>query len=217
MIKFALQHKLLVLFLALSITAIGSSFCCGVENNPVAILIVQIAVGYVINFIFYITLSFLPEKRKMDVAAIIIGKRISRIVADMRAFPDAMIKQFPSDNQCRAEQVKNATCKFKSDLVLEYAGICLHRSGEETKWTAGDFFYTKAKRVEENIDFILKYYSYGVKPELDEIFDKILHTGVHTALAMMHESNKKFSNDSDEFVKYDELADELKRIQRSYE
>ncbi|MBR6454241.1 MAG: hypothetical protein IKS97_06685 [Fibrobacter sp.] len=215
--KFAIQHKLLIAFLLLSIFGIIYSIFASNENSPAFILLVQIAVGYVINFIFYITLSFLPEKRKMDIAAVIIGKRISRIVADMRAFSNVMIKQFPSDNQCRAKQVKNATYRFNSDLVLEYAGICLHRSCEETKWTAGDFFYTNAKRVEENIDFILKYYSYGVKPELDEIFDKILHTGVHTALAMMHESNKKFSNDSDEFVKYDELADELERIQRSYE
>ena len=151
----------------------------------------------------------------MIVASKIIVQRINRIIADMRAFPNAMIKQFPFDSSSRKEQIKHATHDFDSKIILEHAGLCLNYSGKTGKWIAEDLIYTNAMRVEENIDFILKYYSYAVKPELDEIFDKILHTGVHTALKTMHEHSKEFSNSSDEFVEYDELADELEKVKKT--
>lgn len=92
----------------------------------------------------------------------------------------------------------------------------LNYSGKTGKWIAEDLIYSNAMRVEENIDFILKYYSYAVKPELDEIFNKILHTGGHTALKTMHEHSKEFSNSSDEFVEYDGLADKFENAKELY-
>ena len=44
----------------------------------------------------------------------------------------------------------------------------------------------------------------------------LLQTGIHTSLKMWHEHNSPFINVSDEFVKYDELADELEKVQRLY-
>ena len=176
---------MLAFFVIFSIAVVALSLfshCNGLNNSPIKLLVVQIAVGYLINFIFFVTLSYLPERRKMVVASKIIVQRTNRIITDMRAFSNAMIKQFPCDSTSRKEQIKHATHDFNSKIVLEYAGVCLNYSGEMGKWTAEDLIYTKAKRVEENIDFILKYYSYAVKSELDEVFDKILHTGVHTAL-----------------------------------
>ena len=217
--KFFMQHKALVFFVVLSIAIVAFSLYSQSDrtsNSSIQLLVVQIAIGYFINFIFYVTLSYLPERRKMNVVGKIIVQRINRIIADMRAFPNAMIKQFPCDSLSRKEQVKHATHDFNSKMVLEYAGICLNHSGEMGKWTAEDLIYTKAKRVEENIDFILKYYSYAVKPELDEVFDKILHTGVHTTLKTSIEHSKGFRNNSDEFVEYDELADELEKAKESY-
>lgn len=217
MTKFFLQHKLLTLFLLLSFASIICSLCCGVENNPIAILLVQIAVGYIINVIFYFTLSFLPEKKKMEAATKIIAKRISQIITDMRAFPDAMVKQFPSNYPSRAEQIRYATTMFYSDMILEYAGIWLHDTGEETSWTAGAFLYTKLNDVEQNIFFVLKYYSYNIKPELDEVFDKILHSRVHTVFKRLFSGNKKITYNSDWIEDYDSLANELEKIQRLYE
>lgn len=211
---FITQHKVLVIFVILSIAIVVLSLF-SLNNSPIRLLIVQIAIGYLINFIFYVTLSYLPERRKMIVASKIIVQRINRIIADMRAFPNAMIKQFPFDSPSRKEQIKHATHNFNSKIILEHAGLCLNYSGKTGRWLAEDLVYTKAKRVEENIDFILKYYSYAVKPELDEIFDKILHTGVHTVFKTMHEHAKEYSNSSDEFVEYDKLADELEKVKKT--
>lgn len=212
---FITQHKVLAIFVILSIAIVALSLF-SLNNSPIRLLVIQIAIGYLINFIFYVTLSYLPERRKMIVASKIIVQHINRIIADMRAFPNAMIKQFPYDSSSRKEQIKHATHDFDSKIILEYAGLCLNYSGKTGKWVAEDLIYTKAMRVEENIDFILKYYSYAVKPELDEIFNKILHSGVHTTLKTMHEHSADFSNGSDEFVEYDELADELEKVKKSY-
>lgn len=217
MTKFVLQHKLLVLFFTLSITAIWYSLCFGVENHPVAILLVQIAVGFVINFIFYITLSFIPEKRKLETSRKIIVRRLDYMIGQMKKFPDAIIKQFaPDECEDRKARLAKASENLDSRWELNSAGICLSSSGKYVKWTIGDFLYAKTKRVEEELDSILRYYSYAVTPELDELFDKILHTGIHTSLKMWHEHNSPFVNASDEFVKYDDLADELEKIQRLY-
>lgn len=211
---FILQHKALAIFVILSIAIVVLSLF-SLNNSPIRLLIVQIAIGYLINFIFYVTLSYLPERRKTIVANKIIVQRINRIIADMRAFPNAMIKQFPFDSSSRKEQIKHATHDFDSKIILEHAGLCLNYSGKMGKWIAEDLIYTKAKCVEENIDFILKYYSYAVRPELDEIFNKILHTGVHTIFKTMHEHSADFSNGSDEFVEYDGLADELEKVKKT--
>ena len=210
---FITQHKVLAIFVILSIAIVALSLF-SLNNSPIRLLVIQIAIGYLINFIFYVTLSYLPERRKMIVASKIIVQHINRIIADMRAFPNAMIKQFPYDSSSRKEQIKHATHDFDSKIILEYAGLCLNYSGKTGKWVAEDLIYTKAMRVEENIDFILKYYSYAVKPELDD--NKILHSGVHTTLKTMHEHSADFSNGSDEFVEYDELADELEKVKKSY-
>lgn len=213
---FITQHKVLAIFVILSIAIVALSLF-SLNNSPIRLLVIQIAIGYLINFIFYVTLSYLPERRKMIVVSKIIVQHINRIIADMRAFPNAMIKQFPYDSSSRKEQIKHATHDFDSKIILAYAGLCLNYSGKTGRWIAGDLVYTKAKRVEENIDFILKYYSYAVKPELDELFDKNLHTGIHMSFKMWHEHNSPFVNASDEFVKCDELADELKKVQQLYE
>ena len=219
MIKFAMQHKLLVLFLFLSIATIGYSFCCSdFEKSPIAILLVQIAVGYVVNFIFYITLSFIPEKRKLETTRKIIARRLNHMIGQMRNFPDAIIKQFsPDEHENRKVRLKKASENLNTRWQLDSAGLCLSNSGKYVKWTVGDFLYTKTLRVEEELDRILRYYSYAVTPELDELFDKILHTGVHTSFKMWHKHNSPFVNASDEFVKYDELADELEKVQQLYE
>lgn len=211
---FITQHKTLAIFVILSVAVVILSLFSQNNDSPIKILVVQIAIGFLINFIFYVTLSYLPERRKMIVASKIIVQRINRIIADMRTFPNAMIMHFPFDSTSRKEQIKHATHDFDSKIILEHAGLCLNYSGKTGRWIAEDLVYTKTKRVEENIDFILKYYSYAVKPELDEIFDKILHTGVLTALKTMHEHSKEFSNSSDEFVEYDGLADKLKNAKK---
>ena len=215
--KFVFEHKLLLFLLFLSFFAILGSFCWDLTNRPVAILLVQIAVGFVINFIFYITLSFIPEKRKLETVRKIIARRLDYMVGQMKKFPDAIIKQFaPDERENRKARLAKASENLDSLWELESAGLCLSSSGKYVKWTIGDFLYAKTKRVEEELDSILRYYSYAVTPELDELFDKILHTGIHTSLKMWHEHNSPFVNASDEFVKYDDLADELEKIQRLY-
>ena len=213
----AIQHKLLVIFLFLSIFSIIYSLCASNENSPIFILLDQIAVGFVINFIFYITLSFIPEKRKQETARIIIARRLKYMIGQMKQFPDAIIKQFaPDECENRNARLTKASENLDSRWELDSAGLCLSSSGKYVKWTVGDFLYTKTMRVEEELDEILRYYSYAVTPELDELFDKILQTGIHTSLKMWHEHNSPFINASDEFVKYDELADELEKVQRLY-
>lgn len=214
---FITQHKTLAIFVILSVAVVILSLFCQCNDSPLRLLAVQIAIGYLINFIFYVTLSYLPERRKTIVASKIIVQRINRIIADMRAFPNAMIKQFPSNYPSRAEQIRYATTMFYSDMILEYAGIWLHDTGEETSWTAGAFLYAKLNDVEQNIFFVLKYYSYNIKPELDEVFDKILHSRVHTVFKRLFSGNKKITYNSDWIEDYDSLANELEKIQRLYE
>lgn len=216
MIKFLRQHKTLFLFLVLSVATIVCSLCWNVEKYPIALLLSQIAVGYVINFIFYVTLSYWPSKRKIDVANKIISRKIEQIISNIKAFPEAMMKQFPSEFSSRKERVRHATFGYYSELILEHAGLCLLNSGKYKKWKAGNYLYTKTRLVEDDMDFILKYYSEAVLPELDEVFDKIRHTSVHTALKMMHECNRQYTNSSDSIVEYDELTDELEKVKQLY-
>ena len=70
---------------------------------------------------------------------------------------------------------------------------------------------------EQNIFFVLKYYSYNIKPELDEVFDKILHSRVHTVFKRLFSGNKKITYNSDWIEDYDSLVNELEKIQRLYE
>ena len=142
---FITQHKVLAIFVILSIAIVALSLF-SLNNSPIRLLVIQIAIGYLINFIFYVTLSYLPERRKMIVASKIIVQHINRIIADMRAFPNAMIKQFPYDSSSRKEQIKHATHDFDSKIILEYAGLCLNYSGKTGKWVAEDLIYTKACR-----------------------------------------------------------------------
>lgn len=213
---FIKQHKCLIIFAIISIAMIVLSLIFKCDKSPVLLLIVQIAIGYLINVIFYVTLSYLPTKRKTEMSYKIISQKIDRIVADMKDFPNAMIKQFPSNSPSRKEQIKQATYGFYSGLTLEYAGLCLCSSGEYKKWNAGNFLYTKARLVEDNMDFILKYYADSVLPELDEVFEKIRHTSVHTALKMLLECNRPYTNSSDSIVEYDNLADELEKVKNLY-
>ncbi len=217
---FIKQHKALTFFIILSITFVILSLIHqtkGSKSSPIDILVVQIAIGFLINFIFYVTMSFIPEKRKLEYSRKIIARRLNYLIGQMKAFPDAIIKQFaPDESENRVTRLTKASNHLDSLQVLDSAGVCLTNTGTYTKWTVGNFLYTKTMRVEEEIDRILRYYSYAVTPELDELFDRILHTGIHTSLKMHHEHNSPFVNESDDFLIYDKLADELEKIKESY-
>lgn len=214
--SFVKQHKCLTVLAILSIVVIVLSLTFQCDKSPVLLLVVQIAIGYLINVIFYITQSYLPTKRRAEVSHKIISSRIDKIVEDMRAFPNAMIKQLPSNSKSRKEQVKESTNGFYIGLILEHAGLCACGHNEYKKWTAGDYLYTKIRLVEDQIDFIRKYYSSEIYPELDEIFEKINNTSIHTALKMHLEGEDQITYGADGFVKYDELADELEKVRELY-
>ena len=188
MIKFIKTNKLMTIFFIISLFfIIGYAITFNLIGNSTKLkiftnIISQISVGYIINFIFYITQVYIPKLKQVEQANICINNRILKILNEMNDLFGYLGKKYLplyKDGQ-ELSDIQLLQILHSINIYDEIPVINVHRVGQENQhFTVKEWILTKIDFVKYEIDKIFSYYSLYISSELMDVLEKILKSTMH--------------------------------------
>lgn len=152
-------------------------------------LLFQLAVGFIINFMFYITQVYIPRYKQNIEVNRCISARISNIVSNMRSLFQELGKIYTDgyDEDCVTDEYFFALLKkFNGDdrtQVLNSAKVNFGKISAETHFTVREWVISRVDFVEKESDKIFQYYAQYITPELMKTLESILRSPMHRNMA----------------------------------
>ena len=221
------KNKLITAFFAISVAVIVAYFLsidlpewfngAGDWFN----LLFQLAVGYIINFMFYVTQVYVPNNKRNAIVEACIAKRISLLIADMDKSLSHLVAIY-IENHTGTEYTEDELQQILHKLRLSDKVDVIDAG--KTKGTDFVYFTVRAWlancifETERDIDSLFKYYAADIPVELMEILEKIprstYHSVMRTLLAAQDDvdfSGAASDPKSNFFVEYYNLIQELRQ------
>lgn len=182
-------------------------------------LLFQLAIGYIINFLFYITQIYIPNIRKNIKINKCINTRINHIIRHMDDIFDKLATKYIANYEKR----KLSNDDFKEILKLKFEDNVNVLKANSLFYNKNEYFRVKEWLikcicdVENEIDRLYKYYPQYISASLTEILEQILNSPMHTSMKTFFQipNGINFSNCEDIFFKpYYELMDKLENIKQ---
>lgn len=149
----------------------------------------QLSIGFVVNFIFYVTQVYIPRQNLMQQANSCIQERIQNVVDKMNDIFRQIVEKYDGkyDKRCiTKEKLLNVLHKMKINdrinVVVASRAFPIHLN-ESSYFMVKEWIITRVEFVEHDIDCIFKYYSFFVTPDLMFILEKILKSSMHKNFA----------------------------------
>lgn len=175
-------------------------------------LLFQFSIGYIINFMFYITQVYIPNTKRNDSANKCIKIRIEHIVGDMRqtitTLGQLYIKNHCGDNYTEVELDQLMNLKFSDKVQVINAG-------NNQYFTVRDWIKNCIYRTEKDIDKLYQYYTNDISADLMNVLENVLNSTYHSVMKTLLAvpNDVKFNDSKDNFfIKYNDLICELKQI-----
>lgn len=221
---FILENKWITLFWGLSVAFIIVYLKLPklIQDNVALNLTFQLAVGYIINFVFYITQVYIPNSRRNFMIRKCIAERIEQLIADMQESFSKLAHLYVKDH--KGDTFSNEELKDLLKLNFEDRVNVLNAS----KTTVGNYVYFTVREwiakciqnTEKDIDNLFKYYASNISVNLMKILENILRSEYHSVMHVFLSSPSNINmseSDSEMFVEYYNLMLELKEImQKEY-
>lgn len=180
-------------------------------------LMFQLSVGYIINFMFYVTQVYIPNNKRDSIVRQNISIRINQIVGNMRHSITSLAEIYLKEH---------TGTKFTDD---ELSKLLVLRFSDNTKvldasrTTKDHFVYFTVRewlkdcilKTELEIDRLYKYYGTNISVELIKILEEILHSSYHTTMKILLSvpNDVSFNECNDNFFStYYHLICELEKI-----
>ena len=149
----------------------------------------QLALGFEINLIFYITQVYIPRKNQELQARRCICARLTDIITYMRDIVFVLGHKY--DNCFDEQNITDQTlfkilCKIKTDDRIQKINPIRSYSPvvqDGDYYTVKEWIINRVEFVEDGIDKLFKYYAPYINPELMTILESILKSYMHTGLA----------------------------------
>jgi hypothetical protein len=175
-------------------------------------LLFQLSVGYLINFMFYVTQVYIPKyKRDLEVNKCI-KTRVESIIRTMKE----------PINQCARLYLINHTGMEYSKEELQVISklnfndrVQVMNVQTMQNFTVRDWISLNIFKVDEEIDKLFKYYSSDVSEKLMNVLERILKSQYHSTMKTLVSvaTNVTFSEDNYTFfTEYYDLAVEAHEI-----
>lgn len=190
-------------------------------------LLFQLSVGFIINFIFYVTQVYIPQyKQKMEVSRCI-EIRIAEIVGHMREIFLHLGKKYMGNydedkisDEYMLELLRKMNTYDRID-VLNGSRTCSSGVSDEMYLTVKEWIITRIQFVENEIDKLMKYYAPYINTELMKTLESILKSNMHNIMArsfLQSPNDVSFRNiNDDRYLKpYFDLMKELETIEKQY-
>lgn len=181
-------------------------------------LFFQLSIGYIINFMFYITQVYIPNNKKESAVRKAITERISSLMNDMDASLSKLAEVYVKDFNGKGYTDED----LKSLLALRFSDTV--RVLDAAKTTRDHHVYFTVRcwiekciiETEKDIDNLYRYYPSDISTDLMKTLEAILksqyHTIMKTLLAVPNDVN--FSEcKMNFFTEYYELIKKLGKIQ----
>lgn len=186
-------------------------------------LFFQLSIGYIINFIFYITQVYIPNIKKEVKINKCISARINSIIDHMKSvFAQLAIQYVPNyhGGTLSADDLRLLlNLNFEDHVQVQDAS----RSSptKPVYFTVRQWLLKCMRDTENDIDKLYRYYSPYISVSLMETLEKILNSTYHSTMKVFLSIPKgvNFSKCNDNyFLPYYELIEELEKVkQEEYE
>lgn len=187
-------------------------------------ILFQLAIGFIINFMFYVTQVYVPKIRQTRQAYKCIYKRVTTIESYMRDIFDKLaaiyISEYKAGKELTEEQL--TVILHNLDFDQEVNVINVNRANRSNcHFTTKEWLHSRLEFIEHDIDKLYLYYSSYISPELMDVLEKILKSPMHqnmgrTLMNLPQKISFKECNEDIFFKEYYELMKELEIVGLQY-
>lgn len=224
---FIKKNKLITVFFAVSVATIMAYILstdlpewfdgAGLWFN----LTFQLAVGYIINFMFYVTQVYAPNSKRNNIVQTCIKKRISILINDMDMSLSHLASIYIPNHtgtEYTDDELKQILYKLKFSDNVNVINAGKTKGTNFVHFTVREWLANCIFETERDIDNLFKYYAADIPVELMELLEKIprstYHLVMRTLLAAQDDvdfSGAALDPKSNFFVEYYNLIQELRQ------
>lgn len=189
-------------------------------------LLFQLAVGYIINFMFYVTQVYVPNNKRNNVVQTCITKRISLLANDMEKSLSHLAAVYTGNHtgtDYTVDELKQILHKLRFSDKVNVIDARKTKGMNFEYFTVRDWLANCIFETERDIDNLFKYYAADIPVELMETLEKIPHSTYHsimrTLLAAPNDvdfSCVESDPKSNFFVEYYNLIQELRQKNKCF-
>lgn len=182
MIRFIKKNKVLSIACAVAVIYVVFYYAClyNLKSSRARLLdlFVTVAIGFIVNFIFFITQVYIPEmnrtklmNRNLRSRLLIVARTMKETVAPLTS---------PTIEEPYTEEKLKPLLEISSKDKIHVADIRRSTASHHEYIELGDWLVTKATQVEKQCDRIFGYYVQYLPEEIVDDLERILGTGMQT-------------------------------------
>ena len=185
-------------------------------------LLFQLSVGYIINFMFYITQVYVPNNKRDSIARRNVSMRLKQIIKNMRNSLSSLAEIYldgHTGTDYTAEELSSLLQLRFSDKVKV---LNANRTTRENMvyFSVREWLGECIRKTEDEIDKLYKYYPTDISVELMKVLEDILNSTYHSMMKtlLVVPNDVDFSQcNNNFFAEYCKLICELEKInQKEY-
>jgi hypothetical protein len=188
----------------------------------------QLSIGFVINFLFYVTQVYIPRQNLSRQANRCIQERIQNVIRKMDDIFRRIVEKYDGhydESEVTKEKLLEVLHKMKTDDRINVVAASRSSSvgiNENSHFTVKEWIINRLEFIEHEIDCIFKYYSLFVTPELMQVLEEILKSMMHTHIAritLQCPDNISFAGCNEDvfLTPYFELMKKLESLKKQYQ
>lgn len=188
-------------------------------------LFFQLSVGYIINFMFYITQVYIPNSKRSATIQASIYKRISALISHMDASLSHLATIYVDGHKGQTytdEELKQIMLKLRFSDKVNVLNASRTTTNNNVYFTVREWLIKCISDTEKDIDGLFKYYAADISISLMEVLEAIPRSTYHcvmpTLLASPNDVNfseAASSKDGNFFFEYYGFMEKLKHIQKN--
>ena len=187
-------------------------------------ILFQLAIGFVINFMFYVTQVYIPRIKQLKQANDCIFKRIEKIESYMNEMFEHIACKYVADyaiNRILTDE-QFVIIMQKLDFDDEINVVNANRANmSNCYFTVKEWLRSRMEFIEHDIDKLYSYYAAYISPELMNVLEKILKSAMHqnmgrTFFQLPQKISFKECNKDIFFEPYYKLMKELREVKAQY-
>lgn len=182
-------------------------------------LLFQLSIGYIINFMFYVTQVYIPNHQREVTVKDCISVRLDHIIGDMRLNISSLaaiyIDNHKGDDYTDEELLQLLNLRFSDHVKI----LCASRTTSDNLvyFTVREWIHESITRTENGIDNLYKYYATHITKNLMTTLEDILHSNYHTTMKLLLSvpNDVSFTQCNDNyFAAYYHLICQLEKIKK---
>lgn len=187
-------------------------------------LLFQFSVGYIINFMFYITQVYIPNTKRISTVQASISKRISMLIGHMNDSISHLTAIYIPGHKGQIyteEELAQVLAELRFSDHVEVVNARETTKDHVVYFTVREWLTICILNVEKDIDSLFKYYATDISVGLMEVLEEIPRSSVHTTIrtCLSPPSGVDFSEvassqNGNFFFQYYRLMEKLEQIQK---